>query len=133
METQHDLYTVLNVTATSNKKITVNNVSLKLNCSEILGLMGNANSGGATLCRALAGRLRSSERASGQIREPDAFSLQYVDFKDEFPDYLSVYEILTYCNRIHSTEWAIADSVRRFNLMQLCHVRCPPLSARPGE
>jgi len=128
MEAQQDVYTALNVTATSKKKIVVNNVSLKLNCSEVLGVMGNANSGGATLCRALGGRLQRSEKAVGQIREPDAFSLQYVDFNDEFPDYLSVHETLTYCSRVRSTEWAIADSVRRFRLSDLCHVRCSELT-----
>jgi len=124
----YDTYTALNITATCKDKVEVSNVSFTIGGSEMMGIMGNASSGGDILCRALGGRLRRREKATGQIREPAAFSLQYVDFKDEFPDYLTVYEILTYCSRIRSTEWAIADSVKRFRLMERCHVRCSQLS-----
>jgi ABC-type multidrug transport system ATPase subunit len=124
----YDIYTALNITATAKDKVKIDNISFTVGGSEMLGIMGNAKSGGDILCRALGGRLLPKEKATGQIREPDAFSLQYVDFKDEFPNYLTVYEILTYCNRIRSAHWAISDSVKRFGLMDRCHVRCSDLS-----
>jgi ABC-type multidrug transport system ATPase subunit len=127
MQISSDVYAAVDVSA-SSPDTRVDQVSFALRSGEILGVMGDAHSGADLLCRALGSRLRRREQASGSVCQPDPFSAQYVDFKDEFPGYLTVYEILNYCSRIRSTEWAIRDSVERFQLQDRCHVRCRDLS-----